>query len=163
MESIARLAERMIRFSDGNLHDINHFLKVWAWARTLGELEGLSPDAQFTLEAAAITHDITCPLCREKYGAADGKLQEKEGPALVRAFLADSGLEEERIERIAFLVGHHHTLKGVDGMDWQILLEADFLVNAEENGSPREAVLRFLSACVRTDAAKRLFRDVFRL
>ena len=30
------------------------------------------------LEIAAIVHDIACPLCREKYGRADGYLQEQE-------------------------------------------------------------------------------------
>ena len=37
------------------------------------------------------------------------------------------------IERIAYLVGHHHTLTNIDGMDYQILIEADFIANATEN------------------------------
>jgi hypothetical protein len=27
---------------------------------------------------------------------------------------------------IAFLVGHHHTFTGIDNVDWQILVEADY-------------------------------------
>ena len=73
---IARIAEKIIAESNGNLHDVNHLLKVYAYARTIGALEGLSPDAQQTLEAAALIHDIACPLCREKYGNTNGKLQE---------------------------------------------------------------------------------------
>ena len=33
-------------------------------------------------------------------------------------------------DRIAFLISHHHTIDQIDGMDYQILIEADYLVNA---------------------------------
>ena len=59
--------ERMIAFSEGNLHDINHFVKVYGYAQTIGRLEGLDDRTQLALEIAAIVHDIACPLCREKY------------------------------------------------------------------------------------------------
>ena len=29
----------MIEFYKGNIHDIDHFLKVWAMAKTIGEIE----------------------------------------------------------------------------------------------------------------------------
>jgi hypothetical protein len=29
---------------------------------------------------------------------------------------------------IAFLVGHHHTFTGIDNVDWQILVEADYVI-----------------------------------
>ena len=38
---IAELMARMIAFSEGNLHDIDHFIRVWTYAKTIGELEGL--------------------------------------------------------------------------------------------------------------------------
>ena len=34
-KTIAELAQRMIAYSTGNLHDINHFLKVYAYALSL--------------------------------------------------------------------------------------------------------------------------------
>ena len=37
----ASVMEKMIACSKGNLHDIDHFLKVWALAKTIGEQEGL--------------------------------------------------------------------------------------------------------------------------
>ena len=161
MKTIAELMEQMIVFSNGNLHDITHFITVWTYAKTIGELEGLKPDTQYLLEAAAIVHDIACPLCREKYGHADGKLQEKEGPALVRAFLADSGMTEAQKERIAYLVGHHHTLSGIDGDDYQILIEADYIVNASESGYSPENRKNFLEEHMKTESGKRLLRSTF--
>ena len=72
--TISQIMEKMIAFSDGNLHDIDHFIRVWTYAKLIGEQEGLDPEKQFILEAAAIMHDIACPLCREKYGNTNGKL-----------------------------------------------------------------------------------------
>ena len=40
-----------------------------------------------------------------------------------------------------YLVGHHHTYKNIEGMDYQILVEADFLVNLYEEGVKKEAAL----------------------
>ena len=64
---IAAPIEKMTDFYKGNIHDIYHFLKVWAFAKNIVEAEGLDPKTQETLEMAAVVHDIACPLCREKY------------------------------------------------------------------------------------------------
>ena len=150
--TVSQIMEGMIAFSDGNICDINHLICVWSYAKTIGELEKLDWDTQFILEVAAITHDIACPLCRRKYGNAGGKLQEKEGDPLVRRFLSDKGLTEAQIERAAFLVGHHYTLAGIDGLDWQILVEADYIVNAAENGYSLQNICHFIENNMRTKA-----------
>ena len=158
--TISELMEKMIAYSGGNIHDIDHLIRVWTYAKTIGELEGLDGETQFILEAAAITHDIACPLCREKYGSTAGSLQEKEGALLVREFLAGSGMGPAEIERVAYLVGHHHTLRGIDGMDHQILVEADYIANASERGYSRENVTRFMETCAKTESGKRLMQAV---
>ena len=43
-------------------------------------------------------------------------------------------------ERVCFLIAHHHTLDGVDALDWRILLEADFLVNMIEEGMKADTI-----------------------
>lgn len=131
--TVSELLVKMTEYSQGNLHDIGHFMKVYAYARTIAKCEGVSPFEQKVIEAAAVLHDIACPLCREKYGNTNGRYQELEGIALTEQFLKDSGLPGEMIRRIVWLVGHHHTLNPVDGIDHRILLEADYLVNAEES------------------------------
>lgn len=80
---IADAIEKMTAFYNGNLHDIHHFLKVWAWAKTIGEKEKLDAHTLEVLELAAVVHDIACPLCREKYGNTNGKNQERESPPLI--------------------------------------------------------------------------------
>ena len=118
MMTIAQIMEKMIAFSEGNIHDITHLSCVWTYAKTIGELEGLDADTQFILEVATITHDIACPLCRKKYGNTNAKYQEQEGAPLVREFLADTGMTAAQIDRVAYLVGHHHSPAQIDGIDY---------------------------------------------
>ena len=157
---ITKLPEKMIIFSKGNLHDITHFLQVWAFAKTIGNLEGLDEETQFILEAAALVHDIACPLCREKYGNTNGKMQEKEGEVLARDFLSATDFTSCQIDRITYLVGHHHTFNDVDGLDYQILLEADYLENAIENNYAKENIENFLERICKTAAGKKLIKSV---
>ena len=72
---IEEIMKKMIDLAAGNHRDINHFMKVHSFARTIGRMEGLDEETQYVLEAAAIVHDIACPLCREKYGNTAGRLQ----------------------------------------------------------------------------------------
>ena len=160
---LSQLLSRMIAYSNGNFHDINHFLKVWAYARAIGLQEQLPPEAQTTLEVAAIVHDIACPLCREKYGSTHGPYQEAEGAILAAEFLKDSGLSQAVIERVVYLVGHHHTYSAVDGMDYQILLEADYLVNAEESGYSKEAILHTRDSVFKTASGTALLNALYAL
>lgn len=136
-------------------------MKVHSYARIIGKGEGLSEELQKITEIAAIVHDIACPLCRNKYGNTNGKYQEAEGPALTESFLADTGLTREEIARIAYLVGHHHTYEGVEGLDYQILLEADYLVNADESGYSRENILHMRDTVFQTKTGTALLESIY--
>jgi len=126
-----------------------------------GGTRAFRPRTQKILEVAAITHDIACPLCREKYGNTNGRRQEEEGEPMVRKFLKDSDLSAEEIDRVAFLVGHHHTFTEIDGVDWQILVEADYLANAMENNYNEQNIRNFLDKVAKTDSGRRLISEVF--
>lgn len=160
---IEEIEQGMILYTQGNKikHDVAHFLKVHQYARLIGKLEHLEEREQFILEVAAICHDIACPLCREKYGHCEGDLQEKEGPALVKEFLKDFNLDRGIIERAAYLVGHHHTYDQVDGLDYQILLEADFLVNGDESNLTKEAIEKMKKNVFKTKTGIQLLNHIF--
>lgn len=152
---------KMIKEAEGNQHDIAHFLKVYTYAKLIGEKEGLDDRTQKTLEIAAVIHDIACPLCREKYGNTNGKYQEKEGIALADKFLSESEVEEKMKERIIYLVSHHHTYSDVDGMDYRILLEADFLVNADESQMSEQAIKNARETIFETKTGKELLDAIY--
>lgn len=157
----AEIAEEMIAYSNGNLHDIAHFLKVFAFAQIIGRGEKLGERDQLTLEIAALVHDIACPLCREKYGNTNGKYQELEGTALARDFLRGKDLPDGVAERVVFLVGHHHSYSAVDGPDYQILLEADYLVNADESGCSPENIRSTGEKVFKTATGTALLKAVY--
>ena len=160
---ISEIIMNMIKYSDGNLHDINHFMKVYVYAKTIGECEKLDSKTQAVLEAAAIIHDIACPLCREKYGNTNGKYQETEGAILAEKFLEDTGYSVEFTERVIFLVGHHHTLKDIEGMDYQILIEADYLVNADESNYSEGNIRNVMECIFKTETGISLLKSIYKL
>ena len=84
--TVLETAKKMIDYSHGNLHDINHFMKVYAYAKMIADGEQLDPDTQKLVEMTALVHDIACPLCRVKYGNTNGKNQEKESAIQEEAF-----------------------------------------------------------------------------
>ena len=159
--SIPEILEKMIAFSNGNRHDINHLMKVHSFAQTIGRLSGLPDETQYVLEAAAIVHDIAIPRCREMFGNSNPRFQESEGAVMVREFFSDSGLSDEEIDRISYLVGHHHTLTEIRGMDYQILIEADYLVNADEHAYSACNIRNFEEQYFKTDAGKQLLESIF--
>lgn len=115
----------------------------------------------FILEATAYTHDIGIKVAEEKYGKCDGKLQEQEGPIVAQKMLSELGFENYMVERICYLIGHHHTYDNVDGMDYQALIEADFLVNLYEEEAGRHAIKAAYRQIFKTKTGKELFRLMY--
>ena len=158
MEKIDLLEEKMMLFNRHDPMRIQHLMKVHRFAQMIGRMENLDAHTQFITECAALLHDIGIRPAEEKYGRSDGKLQEQEGPAYARVMLEELGLEAEEIERICYLVGHHHTYSNIDGMDYQILVEADFLVNLYEDHASEHAIHAAFQNIFRTEAGKKLCR-----
>ena len=152
---------KMINYYEGDPKRIQHFTKVHSFARLIGIGEKLDDGTLFTLEAAAYTHDIGIRIAEEKYGKSDGKLQEQEGPIVAQKMLSELGFENYIIERICYLIGHHHTYDNMDGMDYQILVEADFLVNLYEDAMSDRAKVSAYSNIFKTATGKELFCKMF--
>lgn len=161
MDLTNKLIEEMISYNRGDAKRIQHFIKVHSFAKLIGETEDLSPAELFVLETAAVVHDIGIKPSEAKYGRCDGKLQEQEGPEPARELLKGLGYENTVIERVCYLVAHHHTYENVEGMDYRILLEADFLVNLYEDGISKEGVQRAYEKILVTETGKRICREMF--
>ena len=158
---INRLHEEMIRLYSGDAKRIQHFCKVHSYAKLIAELEQVDKETLFILEAAALTHDIGIHFCEEKYGDCNGKLQEKEGPAIARKLLASLQFDEKVSDRVQYLIAHHHTYDAIEGMDYQILVEADFLVNLYEDDAGNRAIDKAYKRIFKTETGKKIFRLMF--
>lgn len=155
------LITEMMKYYTGDPKRIQHFIKVYQFAKMIGEMEGLSEELQHILETAAIVHDIGIKPAEEKYGSCGGKFQEQEGPAVAEEMLQRLGYEPKVIDRVCYLVGHHHTYDQIDGSDYRILVEADFLVNLYEDGVSKDAVKNAYDKIFRTETGRRVCSLIF--
>lgn len=128
------LFDAAIRYFAGDAKRVQHFTKVYTYAAMIAAGENIPAPQAAIVRAAAIVHDVGIKPAEAQLGRCDGKLQEQFGPAEAKKLLASAGYSTEESERVCYLVGHHHTYTGMQGADYHILVEADFLVNFYEDG-----------------------------
>lgn len=155
------LINEMIDYLSGDAKRIQHFIKVYAFALLIGKGEGLDVETMNVLRTAAIVHDIGIKNSELKYNSSAGKYQEIEGPAPAREMLGRLGYSDDVIDRVCFLIAHHHTYSNIDAADYQILVEADFLVNMYEDGVGESGVKSALGKVFRTESGRSLCRRIF--
>lgn len=162
MNKNVALYNEMVDFFAGDARRCQHFIKVASLAKQLAESEGA--DAEL-VEAAGLVHDCGIKPGEAKYGAGHctGKIQEQEGPSVACELLQKVGYTPEKIERICYLVAHHHTYNIIDGLDYQLLVEADFIVNFYEDGTPKENIAKAVELIFKTESGIKLAKTMFGL
>lgn len=159
---ITDLIIKMTEFNAGDPLRIQHMIKVYEFAHIIGVKEGLDAKTLKILDIASVMHDIGIRPSEEKYGHCTGKLQEQEGPAYAREMLSHfTDVTEEEKERVCWLIAHHHTYDNIDGPDYRILLEADFLVNAFEDNLEKESIRHFRDKVFETKTGIHLLNTMF--
>lgn len=161
--TLARLMRAMVKYDCGDVPRIQHFVKVHNFAATIGVSEGLDEETQFVLEAASILHDIGIHPAEAKYGSSMGKYQEELGPEEARKVLTEvGGFTIAQVDRICWLIGHHHTYTNVTTIDHRILLEADFLVNSYEDNISTEGIVAFRDNVFRSPSAIEMLNNMWK-
>ncbi len=159
---LTKVMLEMVAYDRGDALRTQHFVKVHNFAATIGVTEQLDEETQLILETAAILHDIGIHPSELKYGSCAGHYQEIEGPAEAEIILRRvGGYTEAQIDRVKFLIAHHHTYHDIQGMDYQILIEADFLVNLFENSSRYDAAKNVREKIFKTAAGIQMLDDMF--
>lgn len=151
-----------MRYFDGDARRIQHYVKVLQYATLIAEGEALPADKEEVLQVAAVLHDIGIPNSEKKYGCADGRYQQIEGVPVARELLGKLGTDETLIERVCHMIGLHHSYSKI-GNDilLRMLVEADMLVNAYEEGVPKESLAHFATNIVRTATGRALFSVIY--
>ena len=152
----------MIAYNAGDARRINHLMKVFCFAKAIGEAEGLDGATQEILEIAALTHDIGIRNSERKYGSCSGEQQQIEGPPEAEELLRSLGAGQALMERVCWLIAHHHTYTKIRGLDYQILVEADFLVNAYEDEMSIDAIRSVREKIFRTNFGTQLIQTLYR-
>jgi HD superfamily phosphodiesterase len=161
MDKLSDLIKEMMVYYSGDVKRINHFLKVHSFAKIIGEGEQLNNLNQEILEVASVVHDIGIKISEEKYNSSAGKYQQVEGPPIADEMLARIGYNDEIIARVHYLIAHHHTYDNINEMDYQILVEADFLVNIYEDGMAIETIKKVKESIFKTKSGKMILDQLY--
>ncbi|QHQ59477.1 HD domain-containing protein [Anaerocolumna sedimenticola] len=161
MKNTGSVINAMIRYYSGDIKRINHFIKVYGYSKAIGEMENLDDKTREILEVTAVVHDIGIKVSEEKYHSSAGHYQQLEGPAVAADMLENLGYEQEFIERVCYLIAHHHTYTNIDGLDYQILVEADFLVNLDEDKTPGDGIRNVKQNIFRTKTGISFLNHLF--
>ncbi|MGI6358325.1 MAG: HD domain-containing protein [Bacillota bacterium] len=109
---------------------VQHALQVTQFAERICSGEGVrQPFINRVVTLAGIFHDVGIPEALRLRGTAAGPHQEELGEPIARRLLQSLSTRPDVLERVCYIVRHHHSQEFIDGMDFQALFEADALVN----------------------------------
>lgn len=151
----------MIRYFGDDAKRINHAMKVYSFAHTICCSENIQGIKRDIIELAAILHDIGIQEAEKKYHSTAGNYQEIEGPPIARQILTTRGVSHEVIDRVCYLVGNHHSYSKIDDSDFQILVEADFLVNIFEDDMPMNSIESIYKKYFQTSSGKEILTTMY--
>ncbi|MDD3174461.1 MAG: phosphohydrolase, partial [Herbinix sp.] len=61
-----------------------------------------------------------------------------------------------------YLIAHHHTYNNIKGLDYQILVEADFLVNISEDAMSIDAISSIKDKIFKTNTGLAFLTRIYR-
>lgn len=161
MNNETKLINKMIEHEKGCSKRVNHFLKVHAFAKIIADTQQIDEYNQLILEVTSIVHDIGIKISLEKYNSSSGKYQELEGPPIAKIMLIELGYSKEVIERVCYLIANHHNYDKIDGIDYQILIEADFLVNIFEDNLNKDNIINIRDKYFKTETGIKLLNALY--
>ena len=155
-----KISMEMKKYFGTDFKRMNHALKVSRYAEQILKIEGGHP---LVVLGAAYLHDIGIHEAERKYGSASGHDQEIEGPPIARKILEGLNVEREVVDEICEIIAHHHSPKSEESLNFQILYEADWLVNLEEEGisKDQERVNKVIQKVFKTVTGKDLAQKIY--
>ncbi len=158
---INRVIEKMILYNGKDVERINHSLKVLGYAQAILINENIDNRKRRIILYTAVLHDIGIKESEQKYNSSAWGYQELEGPPVADKILTDSGIEGEIIKRVCFIIGNHHSYDKIDEIDFQIIVEADFLVNIFEKNLSAKAIINIKREYFKTETGLKLIESMF--
>lgn len=155
------MALAMMQKNSGDIKRIEHSLKVFAYAQLLGVAELLDDQTLEILELTALLHDIGIHVAEQKYGKSSSHYQEIEGPPVAREILKSFEYDPEIIERVCFIISRHHSFTAIDGIDFQLLVESDFLVNSTEDHLSGHQIISFAKNIFKSESGLMYLKLLF--
>lgn len=133
MYIIDSILKEMLNYNTNDLKRKHHAYQVYSYAHYIAVNQSLSDDLTMITEIAAILHDIGIQNSEKKYNSSSPFYQQIEGPPVTEDILNKYNLDEDIKKRIIYIIANHHTYNKIDDIDFQIVVEADFIVNIIED------------------------------
>ena len=143
-ESVNRVAMEMKRYHRGDLEKVQHFVRVYTLAKSIGELEKLTEEEQLDLELAALTHSVEGDKVKE-----------------VKAILLDCGLNDAIAMRVCHIVENMDNYEHISSLDHQIFIEARMIVEFKEHNTPSYEIVKFAEERFITNYGKMFLKRAF--
>jgi len=124
-----RVAIEMKRYFKNDFRRIGHASRVARYAERIGKKENGN---LAVILAAAYLHDIGISEAEKKHGSTAAEFQEAEGPAVARSILQKLGAQDELINEVCDIIGHHHHPRSEDTINFKVVYDSDLLENMEE-------------------------------
>ncbi len=155
-----KFSHAMKKYFGKDVKRISHAQKVARFAEEMAKKEGGNP---LVVLGSAFLHDIGILEAEKKHGSSSGEYQELEGPPIAKDVLKRIGLKDEIIHEICDIISHHHHPREEETLNFQILYEADWLVNIEEEGisKDREKLEQLVPRVFQTETGKKFAQELY--
>ena len=153
-----KLIKELEEYFGNDLKRIKHAKKVLDYAEELLRKEG---GDWHIVVPAAILHDVGIKITEQKYGSSDGHLQEKTGPEVAAKILLKLGFKKEEVEEICQIIGHHHSPGKIKSLNFDIILDADRLVNLKDETGAKDKLEKIISKIFVTKTAREIAKTVY--
>ena len=139
------VAKAMKECVGGNPEKVTHFVRVYTLAKSIGELEQLPESLQRQLELSAVVHSVE----------AEDKV------AAVKEIMTSCHVDDETATRVCYIVEHNRDYGHISGMDHQILIEAQSIVEFKEKNTPKSEIVRIAEKRFITNYGKAFLKKAF--
>ncbi|MBW1893703.1 MAG: HD domain-containing protein [Deltaproteobacteria bacterium] len=140
-----RVAIEMKRYFKSDFKRIGHATRVARYAERIGKQEAGN---LAVILSAAYLHDIGIHEAERKYNSTAAKYQEQEGPPIARSILEKLGANEEMTDEVCDIVGHHHSPRPDETVNFKVLYDADLIANLEDNKKEKKTESQRLESII---------------
>ena len=125
------------------------------WPAVAGKAE--SGADMMVVMACAYLHDIGNREAERKFSSSAARYQHSEGPPVARELLTALKARPEMIDEVCDIIGHHHTPREQETVNFKALYDADLIVNMAEQYQekpPTQEQIDKLAGLMLTEAGK---------
>ncbi|MBF0226079.1 MAG: HD domain-containing protein [Desulfobacterales bacterium] len=157
-----RVALDMKKYFQSDFKRIGHASKVARYAEKIAQIEG---GDMAVIIIASYLHDIGIHEAERKYESTAPKYQEKEGPPIAKQILLNLSANQELIEEVCDIVGHHHHPRKEESINFKVVYDADRIVNIEDKQKEKalniNTIKKIIEKSFLTETGKKLAEDIF--